>query len=136
MAITKSKKKSGIAGRLMASVTPVLVGAAVGVVDDAAGAENSEMVSYGALAVGIALPAFVPGTENMGNSLASVGSFMVSKNLGIAEKLGLTDTATTTGLGDRHALGNVSRMFQDKKEAQKKSSPVSGNGGSKANPLG
>lgn len=132
MAITKSKK-SGIMGRVTSAVIPAVVGAAVGVVDDAVGSTNSEMVAYGAIGAGILLPTFVKGTDKVGDSLAAVGGFMMSKSLGLADKIGLTDVASTTGLGDRAVMGNApSNMFHEKKNfSQGKSSKTSN-----TNPMG
>lgn len=123
MAILKSKKKVNTKDRVTGAVTSAVVGAGMSVLDGVVG--EGDMLNYGSLAVGIALPMFVPGTEKIGDAVAAIAAYKLSKELDLAGKLGLTDAPKTTGLGDRFALGDVDRMFIDKSNSQKKNTNLS-----------
>lgn len=116
--------------RVKGAITPVLVGGAMGVADDALGAEHTEKLGLGALVAGIAVPAFVPGMEKIGDNVAAVGAYMAAKNFKLADKIGLG----VNGVGDRHALGNTSKMFIERKVENRKASSNSAT--PSANPMG
>jgi len=136
MGILKKGKKVNTSDRIKSGITSVAVGVGMSLVDALVG--ESDTINYGALVVGIGLPMIIPGTEKIGDDVAAIASYKTSKSMDVAGKLGLTATASTTGLGDRSALGNVNRMFQNKNNAQKKNSPMNGKPSSaeKTNPMG
>ena len=143
MGILKNRKKVNVSDRLKQGMYDTGVGVAFAVVEDAIGIptdvekakSQEDLMSIGALAVGIGLPILMPGTDKFANPIAAIGAYKVGKSMKVAEKLGLTDeAATTTGLGDRSALGNTSRMFDTKRRAENRSN--SGGSNTVPNPLG
>ena len=123
MAILKRKgKKANVGDRLKSGVTTVAVGAGMHVVDALVG--NEDIVSYGGLAVGIALPILLPGTERVGDAVAAVGAYKVATNLKLGETLGLNNPATTGVFEGKDAIGNAQNFFASKKKSERGGNPV------------
>jgi len=142
MGILKNRKKVNVGDRVKQGMYDAGVGVTFAVVEDAIGVptdvekakSQEDMMSIGALVVGIGLPIVIPGTDKIANPLAAIGAYKMGKSLKVAEKLGLTETTpATAGLGDRSALGSTSAMFEQKRRAESR-----GNSGSNTspNPLG
>lgn len=142
MGIIKNRKKANVSERLKQGMYDAGVGVGFAVLEDAIGVptdvekakSQEDMMTIGAVVVGIGLPILMPGTERVANPLAAIGAYKAGKNWKVAEKLGLTDDApATAGLGDRYAMGSASAMFESKRRAEGR-----GNGGEprKPNPLG